>query len=322
MALAHIEFDPKEIKLKCIFDNIDNLGYKNKGLECSKIDKVYGQLKFGQVPENRPITYASYVMSVDGKIAFEDDEVGPLIARNNYLDPPGGLADFWVLNMLRGNCDGIVIASGTLIKEPDYSGSAYDPDIINARVKEGKAIAPWTVIVTRTGKNIPFNNPVFKCVEVPILIVTSPNGFEKLKVEIPKEYFLISPVKNVLDKEKIKKLVENNKSKIGILVTGSGDETNSEEMLEVLRAMGMEKVLIESPTYCHYLMEESLLDEIFINTSGLFVGGMATSIGSQSKSFTSKEHPHSEIVSIHMHSPHFIYTRYRLIYDVKPKKKV
>ena len=28
------------------------------------------------------------------------------------------------------------------------------------------------------------------------------------------------------------------------------------EMLKVLRAMGMEKVLVESPTYCHHMMRE------------------------------------------------------------------
>jgi riboflavin biosynthesis pyrimidine reductase len=320
MDIHEVTYDSKEIGLKCIFDNTEKLGYKNNGLECKKVEDIYGRLKFGEVPENRPITYASYVMSVDGKIAFEDDEVGPLIAKNNYLDPPGAVADFWVLSMLRGNCDGIVIGSGTLIKEPTFSGCVYDTDLVDARVKEGRAVAPWTVIVTRTGKNIPYKNPLFIKHEVPILIVTSPNGFEELKLEIPKEYYLVSTIKNEIDKGKIKESIAVNRDKIGILVTGSGDETNPEEMLEVLRAIGMEKVLIESPTYCHYLMKNGMLDEIFINTSGVFVGGKATSIGSQSKSFTSQEHPHSEIVSIHIHSPHFIYTRYKLLYDVKPSK--
>lgn len=320
MDIHKITYDSKEIGLKCIFDNTESLGYKNNGLKCKKVEDIYGSLKFGELPESRPIAYASYVMSVDGKIAFEDDEVGPLIAKNNYLDPKGATADFWVLSMLRGNCDGIVIGSGTLIKEPTFSGGVYDPDLEDARIKEGKAIAPWTVVVTRTGKNIPYENPLFQSGEVPILIVTSPDGFKELKLEIPKEYFMISSIKDGADKKEIKKLVDDNKGKIGVLITGKGEETDPLEMLEVLRAMGMEKVLIESPTYCHYLMKNGLLDEIFINTSCVFVGGRATSIGSFSKSFTSKVHPHSEIVSIHMHSPHFIYTRYKLIYDAKPSK--
>lgn len=88
-------------------------------------------------------------------------------------------------------------------------------------------------------------------------------------------------------------------------------------MLKVLRAMGMEKVLVESPTYCHHMMREGLLDEIFINTSCIFVGGQATGIGTSSKSFPSTDHPHSEIVTMHMHSPHFIYTRYKMLYGIK-----
>ena len=41
-------------------------------------------------------------MSVDGKIAYEDDEVGPLIAKKNLLDAGGASADFWILNLLHG----------------------------------------------------------------------------------------------------------------------------------------------------------------------------------------------------------------------------
>ncbi len=316
MDIHNIPYDAEEIKLKCIYNNSEGLGYTNSGLQCRKVEEVYGTLKFGQVPDRRPITYASYVMSIDGKIAFEDNEVGPLIAKNNYLDPSGAVADFWVLSMLRGNCDGIIIGSGTLIKEPTFSGSAYDIDIINARIRAGKSKAPWTVIVTKTGSNIPFKNPLFEEEDVSILINTSPDGFERLKLEITREYFLIFSPESEEDKEKIRKNLENNRGKIGVLVTGSGGETDPEELFKVLHAMGMEKVLIESPAYCHYLMKKGLLDEIFINTSCLFVGGKAAGIGSWDEAFTSLEHPHAEIISMHMRSPNFIYTRYKLIYNV------
>ena len=161
MSIPQVEFDAKAIRLERIFDNTEKMGYVNDGLVCEKVNNVYGKLMFGEVPEDRPITYASYVMSVDGKIAFEDNEVGPMIAKTNHLDKDGATADFWVLNLLRANCDGIIIGSGTMIKEPDYSGSAYDPDLLQARIDNGKSVAPWTVIVTTTGKNIPFGNPVF-----------------------------------------------------------------------------------------------------------------------------------------------------------------
>lgn len=259
----------------------------------------------------------SYVMSVDGKIAFEDNEVGPMIAKTNHLDKDGATADFWVLNLLRANCDGIIIGSGTMIKEPDYSGSAYDPDLLQARIDNGKSVAPWTVIVTTTGKNIPFGNPVFSQEEIPMLVATSEEGIKNLKQEITKEYYELPLVKTEEDKKKIKELIAENEGKIAVLVTGEGKNTDAAEMLKVLRAMGMEKVLVESPTYCHHMMREGLLDEIFINTSCIFVGGQATGIGTSSKSFPSTDHPHSEIVTMHMHSPHFIYTRYKMLYGIK-----
>ncbi len=317
MTIPRVEFNEETIRLKRLFDNVDDGNYSHAGLKCEKVDRVYGKLLFGAVPQDRPITFASYVMSVDGKIAFEDNEVGPLIAKTNCFDPDGAFADFWVLNLLRAACDGIIIGSGTLIKEPDYSGSAYDPDLLVARLENGKPAAPWTVIVTTTGKNIPFGNPVFQCDEIPILINTSPEGLKNLESELPGEYYLLPLVNSESEKEAITSLIAENHGKTAVAVTGEGGDTDSQKLLKILRAMGMEKVLVESPTYCHHLMRNALLDEVFINTSCVFVGGQATGIGTFGSSFPSTDHPHSEILSIHMHSPHFIYTRHKMLYRTK-----
>lgn len=279
MSIPQVEFDAKAIRLERIFDNTEKMGYVNDGLVCEKVNNVYGKLMFGEVPEDRPITYASYVMSVDGKIAFEDNEVGPMIAKTNHLDKDGATADFWVLNLLRANCDGIIIGSGTMIKEPDYSGSAYDPDLLQARIDNGKSVAPWTVIVTTTGKNIPFGNPVFSQEEIPMLVATSEEGIKNLKQEITKEYYELPLVKTEEDKKKIKELIAENEGKIAVLVTGEGKNTDAAEMLKVLRAMGMEKVLVESPTYCHHMMREGLLDEIFINALRMGADAVMVNVG-------------------------------------------
>ena len=172
MSIPQVEFDANAIRLERIFDNTEKMGYVNDGLVCEKVNNVYGKLMFGEVPEDRPITYASYVMSVDGKIAFEDNEVGPMIAKTNHLDKDGATADFWVLNLLRANCDGIIIGSGTMIKEPDYSGSAYDPDLLQARIDNGKSVAPWTVIVTTTGTDHPHSEIVTMHMHSPHFIYT------------------------------------------------------------------------------------------------------------------------------------------------------
>ena len=295
-----------------LMKNRDKEAYRNKGLRETTIKTVFGEVNYSRrVYETiRDDGLKEFVYLLDEQLHIPG--VG-LISQNLADQLVAGITEM----SYRANCDGIIIGSGTMIKEPDYSGSAYDPDLLQARIDNGKSVAPWTVIVTTTGKNIPFGNPVFSQEEIPMLVATSEEGIKNLKQEITKEYYELPLVKTEEDKKKIKELIAENEGKIAVLVTGEGKNTDAAEMLKVLRAMGMEKVLVESPTYCHHMMREGLLDEIFINTSCIFVGGQATGIGTSSKSFPSTDHPHSEIVTMHMHSPHFIYTRYKMLYGIK-----
>ncbi|MGI5174052.1 dihydrofolate reductase family protein [Treponema sp. OMZ 840] len=311
MKIEEIQFNSNQIKLTRLFCRTKELGYIHDGLKCKKVEDVYGDFLFPPHNNSRTYTFGSYVMSIDGKIAFEDNEVGPLIAKNNYLDPDGGFADFWILNLLRATCDAIIIGSGTLIKEPTYSGSAYDPDLLQARLAHGKPVAPLTVIVSRSGENLPYANQVFHTEDIPILINVSPEGLKGLLKEIPANHVIVTD--KMIDEKKTG-LIDELRGKLMVFVTGKGRETDADALLTALKRMGIDSALIESPTYCHYLMKNELLDEIFINTSCIFVGGSAAAIGSYEKSFGSTEHPHAEIVSMHMHSPHFYYIRYKMNY--------
>ncbi|HHW58399.1 MAG TPA: riboflavin biosynthesis protein RibD, partial [Clostridia bacterium] len=298
--------------LTLLFDNTQKMGYSKKFLECEKIEKVYGNLVFGETPADRVLTYACFVMSIDGKIAFEDSHLGPLIARTNFLDPSGAKADYWILNVLRGISDGIIIGSGTLVKELDYRGRIFDADIVNARIKAGMPIAPWKIIVSNSGRRIPYEHRVFTDKEVPILINTSPEGFKNLEKEIIHPYVVI----DYSDLSTVRSQVENNKGKIAVIITGSNGISDGHVLFKVLKAMGIERVLVEPPSYTHYLMGEGLLDEIFINTSAIFVGGKCASVGWNNEPFTSTNHPHAEVVSIHIHKSNFIYVRYKLRYGI------
>lgn len=314
MAIPTILFDAGAIRLARLYQN--PAAWQGPPVLASpKARDIYGPLAFPPPPPDRPVAYASYVMSVDGKIAFEDDEVGPLIAKNNRLDPDGATADFWMLNLLRACCDGIVIGAGTMTKEPAYSGSTYDPDLLAARQSAGMARAPWTVIVTRGGRGIPWQNQVFRCGDIPFVVVTSPDGLAGLLAEIPGGYYRLPRPGEPDSREKTAALVAANPGQTAVAVTGQGGDTDPSETMAVLRAMGMQRVLVESPSYCHALMGAGLLDEMFITTSCLFVGGSATGIGTMGQSFTSKHHPHCRVESIHMHSPHFLFTRYKMIYQ-------
>ena len=47
-------------------------------MSCDKIRKIYGDLKFLELHEDRPCTYTSLVTSLDGRIAFTDAPQGPV----------------------------------------------------------------------------------------------------------------------------------------------------------------------------------------------------------------------------------------------------
>lgn len=181
-----IDFNTNEMRLIPLFSRSDELQYTDYGLKCDKVDTIYGKFLFPDITAlSRSFTYGSFVISIDGKIAFEDDEVGPLIAKNNYMDINGGVTDFWILNLLRASCDAIIIGSGTLRKEPSYSGRIHDADLLAARIENNKSVTPVTVIVSRTGRNIPYQHQIFHSDEIPLIINVSPVGLKTLVKEIP-----------------------------------------------------------------------------------------------------------------------------------------
>ena len=73
--------------------------------------------------------------------------------------------------------------------------------------------------------------------------------------------------------------------------------------------------VVETPSYMHYLVSQKMMDELFFNYSCIYVGGQALTIGKFGKEFTSQDHPHTRMLSIHTHSDHFFYLRHKLLYD-------
>ena len=80
------------------------------------------------------------------------------------------------------------------------------------------------------------------------------------------------------------------------------------------KKFGLDKVLVETPSYMHFLVAQGLMDELFFNYSCIYVGGQALTIGKFGREFGSKDHPHTRMLSIHSHSDHFFYFRHKLIY--------
>ena len=85
-------------------------------------------------------------------------------------------------------------------------------------------------------------------------------------------------------------------------------------LLGLLKSRGMERLLIESPTYTSHLMQYGLLDEYFINYSMLYAGGPITP--NTKNPFSSRTHPHARLLTLATHGPDFLYTRQKLYYGI------
>ena len=101
-----------------------------------------------------------------------------------------------------------------------------------------------------------------------------------------------------------------------VLAIGTGATApDAQTALYVLKRFGIHRLLVETPSYMHYLVSQKLMDELFFNYSCIYVGGQALTIGKFGREFTSEDHPHTRMLSIHTHSDHFFYLRHKLLYD-------
>jgi len=135
--LPQMDFPPDKIKLELLYVERDKSEAQTEAQPKSKseaqpkalpkITSAYTELTFPPAPADRPYLISSLVLSADGKMAFEDVRDGPAIAKENYFDPDGALADFWVLNALRASSDAVIIGAGTLNSEPPLRATSLTP---------------------------------------------------------------------------------------------------------------------------------------------------------------------------------------------------
>ncbi|QRN84961.1 dihydrofolate reductase family protein [Clostridia bacterium] len=283
-----------------------------------KIKSVYDELFFPASPENRPYTFGSIVLSMDGKMAYEDDPQGPLIAAKNLLDLDGGLGDFWILNVLRAYADGVIIGAGTLAAEPLMISNCFDQDLVDARfeVLGKKTVAPMNIVVSFDGTDIPLEHGVFSTEGLAAAIATSPDGGDYLKTNFKNKHIIFGPYANTeeVDIAEIKKKMASDEKAIPIFLTGKGSNPDSAVLMYILKKIGLEKLVIESPSYMWHLMSIGAMDEMFINYSSVFVGGHKAP--GAFHAFSVNAHPHSQILTTAMHKNNFIFTRQKLYYGL------
>lgn len=307
----------EQVKMTRIYNSEKTKDFAINNITCDKMKEVYGELKFEQLYEDRPYTFTSLVTSIDGRIAFTDAPQGPLISRKNKYDPDGAMADWWILNMLRTVSDGIIVGARTMEAEPDFTGHIFDEELENARISAGLPAVPYNIITSLDGTDIPFDHVMFSTPELPLMISTSKTGLDYVLGNIKNEYVVVGPYADKSEVlENYDAVLESASSKGKVIIIATGDTVpNSHISLYALKKMGIDKLLVETPSYAHYLAGEQMMDELFFNYSCLLIGGKALTIGQFGKEFTSENHPHTRMLSIHAHSDHFFYFRHKLIYN-------
>ncbi len=306
-----IPFPSDKIKMRKIYQSTDSRYTESEAIISPKVKEVYGDFSFPPFPDKRTYTLGSFVQSIDGKIAFPESPDGTLVAKGNRKDSDGALADYWILNMLRSVCDAVLMGDTTIGKEPELTGRIYDSELESARVDTGKPAVPLHVIASGNGSGFPINHMITKNPDIPLLIVTTEEGKQYLSEKIGSDFIDLNNSKKI-------SLTENLK---GIVSMGSNGRINLSELLTFLKPLGIDTILIESPTFLVSLMGEALLDELYLNTSSVFIGGKALSLGQKVESFTLDRHPHSRVISIHSHSDYFFYTRYSMEYEKSKGRK-
>ena len=143
---------------------------------------LYGRFHLPARP-SRPYVIGNFVTTLDGVVTLNEpghESGGDISGWNRH--------DQLVMGLLRAVADAVIVGAGTLRASPRHCWMAqyiYPPQA-NAyqqlRTSLGKAAPPLNVIVTVRGE-IDLNLPVFQSGEVPVLLVTTTQGAERIHTQ-------------------------------------------------------------------------------------------------------------------------------------------
>jgi riboflavin biosynthesis pyrimidine reductase len=143
---------------------------------------LYGRL---QMPahQGRPYVLGNFVSTLDGVVTLNmpgQSGGGPISGESPH--------DHLVMGLLRAVADAVIVGAGTLRAVPQhrwtaaYVAPAYASTYQELRRRLGKPEPPLNVIVTARGA-ISLDLPVFQSGEVPVLLVTTTQGEERVRAQ-------------------------------------------------------------------------------------------------------------------------------------------
>jgi riboflavin biosynthesis pyrimidine reductase len=161
-----------------------------------ELQSLYGPLGF-PTPAHTPYVIGNFVTTLDGVVALDETGHGGGGEISGF-----NADDRMLMGILRAIADVVVVGAGTLRADPAHIWTATHifPALTDAyhalQDALGKSGPPLNVIVTASG-DLDMTLPVFQSGEVPVLIVTTPQGAENLERSSPPATVSISAVQAV-----------------------------------------------------------------------------------------------------------------------------
>ena len=238
----------------------------------------------------RPYVISNFVTTLDGVVALNDPahpSGGDISGANTY--------DRMVMGLLRAVADAVIVGAGTLRAVPKHRWTAeyIYPPLSSAyqqlRTSMGKTASPLNVIVTASGA-IDLNQPLFQSNEVPVLIVTTAHGAQRIALQNPLPMTRVSVVEHE-------------------------DTITAREILQAIQSvLTAQTILVEGgPQLMGDFLAEQCLDELFL-TLAPQIAGRTDAIerpGFVSGKLFAPDHPlWSKLISIRRAESH-LFLRYR-----------
>ncbi len=215
----------------------------------SELKRFYGSLSFPPY-SGHPYVISNFVSTMDGVVSLDAPgiAVGDIISGSNEHDSI-------VMGLLRAAADAVIVGAGTLraslqhIWTPAYIYPPYADAYKEIRDRMGKQSTPLNVIVTARG-NIDLNLPLFQSGKVKVLILTTAEGEQRLRMmDIPKS--------------------------VQVVAGNNGDRLTSREILNAIVRMNpsCKIILIEGgPHLMGDFFADHCLDELFLTLSPQVAG--------------------------------------------------
>ena len=251
-----------------------------------------------------PFLFSCFAISIDGKLCYPDTRTGFDIAcANHHATENEKYADWLYLMFARTISDAVIIGSNFFKKSANRQILDIPiAELLRDRVNSAKPMTMTAIIFCRDINTLDFTHEFFMNHNTQCFIFHSTCAFS---ATLPKEWNQedVSTLTNVSCKMKNLLYID----------------TDFKSIFSKLKQLGCNIILNESPFFHHKLLEQQMLNEIWLNYSGSYIGGDVISLGNTHASFNSHNHPDTEILTLHHLGYNFLYSRQLVKYATEAK---